>query len=927
MKKNTIIMSSLLILLLLSACNISSTPASESVSRSVPELSSSVEDQQVYIDPSVYSPYDSVDYIDKDHLEVETLLKEAGFNNISLQAVDDINSYSNIPDGAVVSVAIDSITDFTTAAPFNKDAVVLITYHNIPKVTPPMTSSEAKGQNYMDVGKMFYEVGFVDVNTTEVYDIPADEQFETVLEANGQRVDDIKEIPFDSNITVIGHYPIPEYATKITIDFEANWIFSKYDVSVKLNDSDLGTLPHGEGTIYNLSLVAGNYHLSFTSTKNDEVSGFVDFSVNSGTNATYHISCHSTKVKVDEIEFSQALADDDIMMPYSSNYYLRKDYTVVTEELKKLGFKKVDVVSTADDLWSPSAINSVVAILINNESSFDRDKVFSKNSSVTVSYHKPDFSFEMSSISVTEKEIFEIPYQLKSNDSIDTLSFSINNQDVLQRNDDGTYTALIPGHATVEVSAGGHLLATCNVEIDEIIVPIESVVFAQQEIDVVVGNVFDIEYSFFPENANYTETSIEFSDAMLEQIGEKSFYANETGDTEINIYQDDRLVGNCLVHAVVVDIEDFSLAGTVEGIVIGDAITLAFNLMPEQATAKGISIVSSNPDIAAVAFDERGEHLINVTGISEGDATIIVTLPNGVVFTYPITVNEIIPEEISIIKINSEERIEVGTPIVLDINWNPDSTSVKEVKWTSSNSKVIKVNDEGTLEAVGVGTADITAKHKSGVSATIALSVEPTLVTQIGIMSDRVTRGSEEKIYKGDSFTINVSVWPENATNQKVVFSSSDTSVVKVSDKGVVTAVDVGTAIITATSSDGPSQTMEVIVSPSPQKFKITWSASLISSNHVGSNWKKYFSVNDEPFSSGSTITIDPESTFTIDLTIIEDDDRPDEGGYYEILSYSEELWKNGYAVSKEIFVTENGGKYSGNSATWKIKISITPVK
>lgn len=112
----------------------------------------------------------------------------------------------------------------------------------------------------------------------------------------------------------------------------------------------------------------------------------------------------------------------------------------------------------------------------------------------------------------------------------------------------------------------------------------------------------------------------------------------------------------------------------------------------------------------------------------------------------------------------------------------------------------------------------------------------------------------------------------------------------------------------------------------SPQKFRITWNAQLVDSNHVGSNWSKLFEVNDEAFSSGSVITLDPDSQFTIRLTIQENDSNPDTDFYFARITYSKELCENGYSVSETLYVRENGGRYSGNVAEWTISITVTPV-
>jgi hypothetical protein len=85
-------------------------------------------------------------------------------------------------------------------------------------------------------------------------------------------------------------------------------------------------------------------------------------------------------------------------------------------------------------------------------------------------------------------------------------------------------------------------------------------------------------------------------------------------------------------------------------------------------------------------------------------------------------------------------------------------------------------------------------------------------------------------------------ITPSNATNKKLTWSSSDPSIATVDANGLVTAISIGTAIITATSEDGGKTSTAEITINNPttlitlQAEDATFSGALIASNQSGYN-------------------------------------------------------------------------------------------
>lgn len=115
------------------------------------------------------------------------------------------------------------------------------------------------------------------------------------------------------------------------------------------------------------------------------------------------------------------------------------------------------------------------------------------------------------------------------------------------------------------------------------------------------------------------------------------------------------------------------------------------------------------------------------------------------------------------------------------------------VEWTSSDESVATVDETGTVTAVAAGEANVTASVKD---ADIAASTHiKVVVTPTGVAApesiDLVTNGEDSK-------SLDAKIIPENATEVKLAYVSSDDGVATVDENGLVTAVADGECTITA---------------------------------------------------------------------------------------------------------------------------------
>ncbi len=130
----------------------------------------------------------------------------------------------------------------------------------------------------------------------------------------------------------------------------------------------------------------------------------------------------------------------------------------------------------------------------------------------------------------------------------------------------------------------------------------------------------------------------------------------------------------------------------------------------------------------------------------------------------------------------------------------PENADDVSVKWTSSNPKVAKVDQNGKVTAVKKGTAVITceAKDGSGVKATCKVTVKNKLITKITLNKTKAT------LAKGKTLQLKVkAIKPADAFNQKVKWSTSNKKVATVDKNGKVKAIGKGSCVITCAATDG----------------------------------------------------------------------------------------------------------------------------
>lgn len=188
-------------------------------------------------------------------------------------------------------------------------------------------------------------------------------------------------------------------------------------------------------------------------------------------------------------------------------------------------------------------------------------------------------------------------------------------------------------------------------------------------------------------------------------------------------------------------------------------------------------------------------------GNQAGERWDKVVLENGIVgYIYQTYVTEVPAVQIEKIEVSMDNTIlQKGERKQLQVTISPQEASNHKVQYTSSNPEIVTVDDKGNLQALRSGTTTITVKaEENEVQNQIDISVYSKVT---GIALD------QKEIYMqvGDTFQINGDIEPEDANNKTILYSSTNTEVAIIQEKGIITAKQEGETTIIASSNENPS--------------------------------------------------------------------------------------------------------------------------
>ncbi len=300
--------------------------------------------------------------------------------------------------------------------------------------------------------------------------------------------------------------------------------------------------------------------------------------------------------------------------------------------------------------------------------------------------------------------------------TFDDVIYESGDDSIVTVDKDGYLTPVSVGTTTITITSVDDPTKTDTVNVT-VKIPVTDITVDRTEINLNKGDTDKITVTEVkPAEATNKDVIYESSDESVVEVDENgNIIAKGDGTATITVTsKDNKTVKERITVTVKTPVteltvtEDFTLN-------VGEEKNVDAKVN-EDATNKELIYESDNPGIVKV--DSEG----NVVAVGEGTATITVTSKENSSITETVTVTVKIP--VVDIEVEREDiTLTEGDSDKITVTVIPNEATNKGVTFESGDESVVKVDEEGNIEAVGVGTATVTITSKDDESITETVTV------------------------------------------------------------------------------------------------------------------------------------------------------------------------------------------------------------
>ncbi len=334
----------------------------------------------------------------------------------------------------------------------------------------------------------------------------------------------------------------------------------------------------------------------------------------------------------------------------------------------------------------------------------------------------------------------------------------------------------------------------CNITINA---PYESIQLTEDNVTMKTGTTHQLRYTFKPNFVTQKDLDWQSLDTSIVTVDEFGTLTGKApGTTYVMVspkYNPNGVYAQCAV-TVVAGCEKMELSEKKVTLNVKDEKVIKVTLTPKGCTTV-LDWNVSDDAIAGVTFDPETNQA-TIVGKKVGKTIVFVKSDDGPSAQIDVTVLQ--PCLDLAFSPNSHEML-VGETYTPNLVKTPADTT-DAITWTTYNSNVAKVDENGVITGVKAGTTFIQATSASGRVAVIQIIVKAGL-TSVTLKQEEATIQVAETITLAPEFT------PEEAYDKSMTWRVTDPSIATIEADGVsnikVTGVKAGVTLVTGVSNDG----------------------------------------------------------------------------------------------------------------------------
>lgn len=245
-------------------------------------------------------------------------------------------------------------------------------------------------------------------------------------------------------------------------------------------------------------------------------------------------------------------------------------------------------------------------------------------------------------------------------------------------------------------------------------------------------------------------------------------------------------------------------------------------VLPVNASNKAVIYSTSNDKVAAVS--PTGV----VTALNEGVANITVkSVSNSeVIGTTAFTIVDSTERVKDIVFDNIDKTIYIGEPVTVQATALPDNATYKDIIYYSKNPLIATVNSAtGVITPRRKGTVEIAAvSDKGSIERTITLTVDVYQPVEPVKYIVNIPSKLELSLESTKTVQLNgkaVPTYADGTAGTAINYKADESGCVSVDDKGLVTALKVGTGIVTVYSHEYPDVKKDITIAVREKEEKI----------------------------------------------------------------------------------------------------------